>query len=168
MAWLAELQTEDQNLPARSAVRRQLRLHVPAVAGPTASRVLVHNISTTGLLVESDKALSLSELVEVELPELGMTNARVVWSSDGFYGCQFETPVAGRVISAAQLRSPPERRDDAFPAPLPDPLPVEIPIGAFEPQRDDSALSLRRKAAIIVGLSASLWGVIGLAVFAFV
>lgn len=164
MAWLAQLQTEDLNLPAREAARRQLRLHVAAIAGPNAARVLVHNISSTGLLIECDADTTLPETFEVELPEQGLTLARVVWHSDNFYGCEFEKPVATRVISAAQLRSPPESRVEVAIPPVLHSLPSDADDHLAYQQGDQSGLSPRAKLAIIVGSAGSLWAMIFLGI----
>ena len=163
MAWLAELQTEEQSAPQRNAPRRQLRLDVPAHAGPAAAQVLIHNLSRTGLLIESVADMPLSEEIEVELPELGMTRACVVWRSGGFYGCQFDTPIPVSVLSAAQLRSPPEA-PPIMPAAIIERLPASFQGETFAHDAARPLMTLRRKTAIIVGLSAGLWAVIFLLV----
>lgn len=67
--------------------------------------VQVHNISATGLLIESEVALELGDRIEIGLPHAGATWARVIWTSARIYGCQFDTPVSPATLSAAQLRS---------------------------------------------------------------
>lgn len=104
--------------------RLALRLEAPgATASGSAASVLVHNISTTGLLLESEMPLVLHERIEIELPQAGATWARIIWVSDRFVGCQFDTAISPATLSAAQLRSavgqrielPPESmRDEAF------------------------------------------------------
>lgn len=89
----------------RSA-RRTLRLQLQgakATGGEVA--VLVHNISATGLLIESDVALDLGDRIEIGLPHAGTTWAKVIWTSTRIYGCQFDTPISAATLSAAQLRS---------------------------------------------------------------
>lgn len=89
----------------RSA-RRTLRLQLQgakATGGEVA--VLVHNISATGLLIESDVALDLGDRIEISLPHAGTTWAKVIWTSTRIYGCQFDTPISAATLSAAQLRS---------------------------------------------------------------
>ncbi len=86
--------------------RRQLRL---AAEGSTASgqtaQVQIHNVSTTGLLIESTVALAEDERIEFALPEVGTASAHVVWMSEKFYGCRFETPVPESVLAALELQS---------------------------------------------------------------
>ena len=88
------------------ASRRQLRLplHGSKAAGAEIE-ALVHNISATGMLVESKAPLAIGEIVEVNLPHSGKTATRVIWTSGGIAGCQFEMPISPATLSAAQLRS---------------------------------------------------------------
>jgi transcriptional regulator with XRE-family HTH domain len=88
------------------ASRRQLRLplHGSKAAGAEIE-ALVHNISATGMLVESKVPLEIGEIVEVNLPHSGKTATRVIWTSGGIAGCQFEMPISPATLSAAQLRS---------------------------------------------------------------
>lgn len=88
------------------ASRRQLRLplHGSKAAGAEIE-ALVHNISATGMLVESKVPLAIGEIVEVNLPHSGKTATRVIWTSGGIAGCQFEMPISPATLSAAQLRS---------------------------------------------------------------
>lgn len=90
---------------ARSA-RRKLRLQLHGtMAGGGDVKVSVHNISATGLLLEGDVTLSLGDGIDIVLPHAGATRAKVIWASDGLYGCQFETPISPATLSAAQLRA---------------------------------------------------------------
>ena len=86
--------------------RRQLRLPLQGSKAAGAEiEALVHNISATGMLVESTVPLEVGEMVEVNLPHSGKTATRVIWTSDGIAGCQFEMPISPATLSAAQLRS---------------------------------------------------------------
>lgn len=88
------------------ASRRQLRLPLHGSKATGAEiEALVHNISATGMLVESRVPLEIGEVVEVNLPHSGKTAARVIWISEGIAGCQFEMPISPATLSAAQLRS---------------------------------------------------------------
>jgi len=88
------------------AQRRVLRLETEgALASGDATKVMIHNVSATGLLLECDISLDIDETIEVELPEAGATVARIVWSSGRLHGCEFAAPVSQATLSAAQLRS---------------------------------------------------------------
>jgi transcriptional regulator with XRE-family HTH domain len=86
--------------------RRKLRLEARgALPSGDATSVLVHDVSATGLLLESAVPLVVGERIAVELPHAGATWARAVWTSGRLFGCQFEMPVSAATLSAAQLRS---------------------------------------------------------------
>jgi transcriptional regulator with XRE-family HTH domain len=86
--------------------RRMLRLEARGLtASGDAARVLVHNISASGLLLESEVGLEPNERIDVDLPQAGTIPARVIWASGSYYGCQFEAAISAAVLSAAQLRS---------------------------------------------------------------
>lgn len=86
--------------------RRVLRLEaLGQTAGGDPARVLVHNISANGLLLESKMPLAPGERIDIDLPHAGTTYARIIWSSGHFFGCQFDAPISTAALSAAQLRA---------------------------------------------------------------
>lgn len=90
----------------RGSARRKLCL--PALGrqnGDGGIAVLVHNISETGLLLESDADLAVGDSIGIDLPHAGESPATVMWISDRLAGCRFDTPVSSATLSAAQLRS---------------------------------------------------------------
>jgi hypothetical protein len=92
--------------------RRRARRHAMAlpVQGPT--RAVIENLSETGLALLTSAPLAVGSTFEVELPLAGTVTARVAWSEDGLFGCEFEQPVAHAAVSAARLRSPFEPQSD--------------------------------------------------------
>lgn len=104
MAITAHFEQQEQ-FPGRDA-RRTLRLDTTgALATGSAAEVTIHNISANGLLLETAAELAESEELAVELPLAGLCPARVVWRSDGFFGCQFHTPLSQAALAAVELRS---------------------------------------------------------------
>jgi transcriptional regulator with XRE-family HTH domain len=90
---------------ARGEVRRKLRLEARgATASGGETAVLVHNISATGLLLESDQPLEIDEWIEIDLPQAGGTWAKTMWTSGRLAGCQFVAPISTAALSGAQLR----------------------------------------------------------------
>jgi len=86
--------------------RRKLHLETQgAVASGATADVLVHNVSATGLLLESQLALTIGERIEIDLPHAGPTGAKVIWTSQNLFGCEFDSPISTGTLSAAQLRS---------------------------------------------------------------
>jgi hypothetical protein len=93
----------------RGAARRALRLDVETNgASRGAAHVTIHDLSLTGVLIETSTPLAVGETFEVDLPEAGNVQASVVWMSGEFYGCQFAAPISTAALSAALLRSPPD------------------------------------------------------------
>lgn len=107
------------------APRRQLRLESEGSTGSgQTARVLLHNVSATGLLIESEVDLVADEQIELVLPQVGNASARVVWMSETFYGCRFDTPLSASALGALELQSPPTaaraptQTEDSFPVRL--------------------------------------------------
>lgn len=71
----------------------------------TAAAVRVHNISASGLLLETAAALAEDEHIAIDLPLAGLCQARVVWSSDRYFGCRFAEALSQSTLSAVELRS---------------------------------------------------------------
>ena len=85
--------------------RRHLLLETEgATPAGEAGAVLVHNISATGLLLESEIALAVGERIEIDLPEAPGIWASVVWASETVFGCRFDHALSAAALSAAQLR----------------------------------------------------------------
>ncbi len=103
---------------ARGSTRRKLSLPAEGKQnGDTGIKVLIHNISETGLLLESDVDLTVGDWIEIDLPHAGDSSATVVWVSDRLFGCRFDAPVSAATLSAAQLRSAATHDEDDASAP---------------------------------------------------
>lgn len=152
----AALETLDVGSGTRRKLpRHRLNLDVASQAGDApAQRVLVHDISTNGLLLESETELAAGEAIKVELPEAPATVARVVWSSGAFYGCQFDRPIPGAAVSASRLQSP-FGPLAAPPEPEPEPDSGELP---YHVERGRLPTGLRIQA--VVAISVLLWLVV--------
>jgi diphthamide synthase subunit DPH2 len=101
MTIAARLQTSSA-ADRRSWPRYELRLDASLRA--SGAKVTIHNLSSTGMLIETRAALCSFDSLEVDLPEVGITRAFVVWSSGRFHGCKFKLPLSKSTISAALLR----------------------------------------------------------------
>ena len=93
------------SVEARGAARRELRLETRGVLeGGAQTNLTAHNISTSGMLVETSQDLSVGERLAIQLPEAGEVTAEVVWSSDKLFGCRFTQPISAAALAASQLR----------------------------------------------------------------
>jgi hypothetical protein len=111
MAILAHFEGPEESRDRRGSARRALRLDI--ANGPRAAegQVTIHDLSLTGALLETSAGLAVGDSFEVQLPQAGSVEARVVWNSGEFYGCQFNEPISPAVLSAALLQSPPQAAD---------------------------------------------------------
>jgi len=134
----------------RGWTRRSLSL-VSSLQG-TGADVTIHDVSPTGLLIETPAQLAVFDDLEIELPEAGFTSALVVWNSGRFYGCQFKARISQAAVSAALLRSPPARADDQE---LPTPLDSEI-----EENSEEGKAPLGVRLRVILGSAILLWALI--------
>jgi hypothetical protein len=148
----------------RYASRRALRLK--SAVSDSGIEVVIHDLSPTGLLIETRQPLITGETLFVDLPERGPTAASVVWSSGNFHGCAFEQSIPSAAISAALLRSP-----------------ASVPAGGADTGLDihrlrelaadieaadpiDDRYSLRTRGLVFGGLLVVSWGAIGWALTA--
>lgn len=69
------------------------------------ARIVVKNISATGLGGKSDELLFKGEDVAIMLNNIGAIDAKVVWARNGAFGLQF----ADRIDPALALAAPTER-----------------------------------------------------------
>jgi hypothetical protein len=160
MVFPAEIQTVSD---ARGCPRKRLRLATSAAVGPPTlgdistrwMNVRIHDLSASGLLIESPAMIGLDDEITVELPECEGAVARVIWNSGLFYGCQFLDPVTPAVVSASLLKS-------AFDEPS---WAVAEPEYVDEDQLHSDRLLLGARLRIIFGLSVLLWALIIAAVF---
>lgn len=93
----------------RGAVRCKVRLTATVSSVHDEARALIHDLSETGLRLETASGFDLGETLIVELPFVGVVEAQVVRKDANSYGCQFVTPVSKATVNAALLRSRPLR-----------------------------------------------------------
>jgi hypothetical protein len=151
-----------QHAPAadrRSVPRRKLWLGSSLQTGDA---VTIHDFSSTGMLIETAAELVPFDGLEIDLPEVGIKQAFIVWNSGRYYGCEFNETVSQATISAALLRSLP-----ADPAVLTSPAAESRPPRAAEihtPQDaeeeatcDDGKAPLGVRLRVILGSAIILW-----------
>lgn len=140
----------------RFSPRRTLHLQSTLAAG--GEEVIIHDISHTGLLLETTALLTEGQAFDVELPEVGIVQAKVIWRSSRFVGCRFASPVSQAAVSAALLRNPIARPEEMSEERAWEKL-GEL-CGVPEQERDLDALSTAARVLIIVGASLVLWTII--------
>jgi hypothetical protein len=141
MAIQARLETlKDAN--RRASPRRKLKLG--STLNGVGHDVVIHDLSSTGVLLQTTARLGAFDDFEVDLPEVGPTHAYVVWNSGDYFGCEFARAIPRAALSAAQLRNPISE-------------PVRKAATEKAPARD---LSFAVKMRVILGTSVALWAAI--------
>ncbi len=147
------------HLDQRIAGRRCLTLKT--VAGSLSGedlRVTIHDISPQGFLIESEsEALSEGEVININLPEIGVATARVMWTSSRHYGCKLDEAIPPGAIGAALLRADARVvRDETSPQTKMMHDYRCAPAEGFKPELNFS---------VAFYLSLALWVVIGLVIY---
>lgn len=135
----------------RSQKRR--RLHLEAALATSGDEVLIHDISVTGVLLETDAQLEAFESLQFDLPEIGATQAVVIWNSGRYFGCEFTNAISKAAISAALLRASAAGRT-AVPSPA---EPEVLELDARDEVHGEGELSFATKGRVIIGVSIALW-----------
>lgn len=105
MAISAFLQPPELGTGSRRSTRHNLHLQAEGTrAEGDEIEVLIHNISESGMLIESVAPLAEGDPIMIELPLAGPVMAITIWSSGRLFGCRFEQPLSRGALSAAQLR----------------------------------------------------------------
>ncbi|MFZ5743000.1 MAG: helix-turn-helix domain-containing protein [Pseudomonadota bacterium] len=133
------------------AQRRNLRLEVTGELNGSRANVTVHNISESGLLVETAQPLAVGEWFNLTLPEAGAVEAEVIWVSGALHGCRFAAPISRAALSASQLRGV-----VAPAAPEPEPPAALVPAGPTLGRRIAAA---RHARGLTLGQVANTLGV---------
>jgi transcriptional regulator with XRE-family HTH domain len=141
--------------------RRVLHLDAEgALSSGARTNVRVHNVSTTGLLLETAIRLAVGERIEIDLPHAAATWARVIWTSDDLSGCQFEQPITDAALSAAQLRATPGQPLDLapkLPAQAAEAVPGESFGSRLQRLRKDRGLTLAQVAERLGVSKPTVW-----------
>jgi hypothetical protein len=106
LALLAQIRIDEVVVDLRGTVRRAVALDVQATVGAGAHQARVHNLSQTGLLIETEARLTPGDRVGITLPRVGLVSAEVLRARGRLFGCRFAHPVPKAAVSAALLRSP--------------------------------------------------------------
>ena len=109
VALLAEISVDPSQADARGTSRRKLRLVTEVSYSHDNARVLILNLSKSGMLIETAAPLTVGESFEVDLPEAGTVIARVIRRQAQQFGCAFDSQLSQGALSGALLQSEPDR-----------------------------------------------------------
>ncbi|MEO0590431.1 MAG: helix-turn-helix transcriptional regulator [Pseudomonadota bacterium] len=152
MAFKAHLESDRKptgRADARRHERRALFLEASGVLpGGLEENVVIHNISTAGLLMETDSPLVVDEGLILDLPEAGAVRAVVVWQSGTLFGCAIEQELDHKTLAAIELRSDAPAASDLVPT-------LQAPVEPFGVKLN----RLRRERGLTLAQVASVLGV---------
>ncbi len=114
MPWfglVAQFSDDPSARDQRGAVRRRLHFESVLTGARDPAKAVVLNLSEAGLMLHTLDALAVGETFDIELPEAGIAQARVVWKRVSLHGCEFVSPVSRAAISAVLLKAAPEPRE---------------------------------------------------------
>lgn len=103
----ATIEQQDASGSQRGAARTRMRIEAPSsLDRGEGAAVVIHNLSATGMLIETMSELAIGQRIMVALPEAPDLAATIVWRSEALAGCRFDQPLSRATLSAAQLRNP--------------------------------------------------------------
>jgi len=91
----------------RGSRRFIVQLATSVEAALDRKRARIHDLSETGLKLEIPNGFGQVETLIVELPYLGLVEAKTIWSDGDFYGVEFLQPIKRAAVSASLLQSRP-------------------------------------------------------------
>ena len=120
--------------------------------------VAVLDISLQGFLIEAESnALSEGEVIDIDLPERGTVTARVMWTSNRFFGCQLDETISPGAIGAALLNVDARAAHNI--------LAPEVPNLDFSRRAHDGKFKPALNFAIAFYLALLSWAIIGLVIY---
>jgi hypothetical protein len=149
MVLSAQLENSGREIDRRTSDRRVLKLRVPgSTASGSGVPVLIHDMSVSGLLIQTEAGIDVGTMLDIQLPEVGRQSATVVWNRDQFFGCEFQSPLSKAGLSAALLKS--HAQEDHTGA--------EAFEGAYRGETDKLPRNLR--LTIIIALAIASWAAV--------
>jgi hypothetical protein len=149
MVLSAQLENSGREIDRRTSDRRVLKLRVPgSTASGSGVPVLIHDMSVSGLLIQTEAGIDVGTMLDIQLPEVGRQSATVVWNRDQFFGCEFQSPLSKAGLSAALLKS--HAQEDHTGA--------ETFEGAYPGETDKLPRNLR--LTIIIALAIASWAAV--------
>lgn len=103
---VAQISSPASFFERRSTQRRIITLGFDTNETLRTTRILILNLSTTGLLLQTSADLKVGEQLEIEMPQAGLVNAKITRRTDDHFGAVFDAPITQVAVSAVLLASP--------------------------------------------------------------
>jgi len=91
----------------RYAARYPVRLPASGTDAASSFDACIRSISATGMSIDASSEFKVGDVIEIDLPGVGPTSAKVMWSDGAVVGCKFDTPLDRSVLSSIRLNSYP-------------------------------------------------------------
>lgn len=150
VALLAEISVDPSTTDEREAKRRKLRLVAEVSYSQDNARVVILNMSKSGMMIETAAALAVDESFEVDLPEAGTAIARIIWQRGQQFGCAFDSPLSQGALSGALLRSSP---DQVLPVTTPAAAPETAPEVAAGPSEWEGLRKQENRVVLMAAMT---------------
>jgi hypothetical protein len=154
-------EVEDRRQGPRYRVRLGL---VTADLGPEIVRVAIHEVSATGLLLRSERALQPGATLTIELPNARSKVATIVWANQWLYGVTFAEPLTSHQLQTLRKASTvvwprfPDSQQVGEPGPR---ARIQKTVFANETALESTEkLPLPQRLQVIFGSTAVLWAMI--------
>ncbi|MCP5379304.1 MAG: PilZ domain-containing protein [Novosphingobium sp.] len=103
---IAQISSPVPSAERRGAERRIITFGFDTEDTQNRNRILILNLSRTGLLLQTSAELQVGEEIQIAIPEAGAVNAKVVRQDGDQFGAMFELPITKAAVSAVLLVSP--------------------------------------------------------------
>ena len=103
---LAKISVDSKSGERRGFARRSLSIGTSATSKQTESRVVILNLSETGVRFQTAMLIKVGETIWIELPGSQPYEACIIWSEGDVYGCEFSSPISKATVSAVLLIAP--------------------------------------------------------------
>lgn len=103
---IAQISSPGVSAERRSADRRVITFGFDTYDTQSEARIVILNLSRTGLLLQTAAQLEVGERLQIEIPQAGMVDAKIVRRSGDQFAAMFDSPITQAALSAVLLASP--------------------------------------------------------------
>jgi hypothetical protein len=108
---IATLSHSSLSLENRGSKRRSIEVGFEARERADKSRVLILDLSKTGMRIQTSARFEIGESIGLDIPEAGPVSATIVREIhndfEGEFGAEFDEPITEAAVSAVLLAAPP-------------------------------------------------------------
>ena len=106
---VAQISSPVASADRRSAERRVITFGFDTGGARSDARIVILNLSRTGLLMQTAAQLEVGETFQIEIPEAGLVDAKIMRRNGDQFGAMFDNPISQAALSAVLLASPATR-----------------------------------------------------------